>query len=204
MDVVGGLKVWYVRGWAVRKVLARAGNYIQRNVYTNSSSTLSTVETNKQRVCKLLEENIVQSFDYLQEKSNFQETLQVTEARQCRQRGLLHISDYVYLFFMQLGQEEWSCWTFMFWKRVREYGRSSYLLSIKGCRFERFSKRRHWKEQGNCNNNINFSLCDSENFHVIAVFPSRKCVELMHVHVLTGGGGGEKRLGTKCLQLSWA
>jgi len=50
------------------------------------------------------EENIVQSFDQLQERSVFQKTVQVTEARQYRQRGLLHISDDVYLFFMQLEQ----------------------------------------------------------------------------------------------------
>ena len=54
--------------------------------------------------CELLEENVIESFDQLQETSVFQKTLQVTEARQYRQRGLLHISDNAYLFFMKLEQ----------------------------------------------------------------------------------------------------
>ena len=47
---------------------------------------------------------IIQSFDRLQETSKCKETLEVTEARQYRQRGLLHISDEAYLFFMKLEQ----------------------------------------------------------------------------------------------------
>ena len=99
MDVVGRSKVRHVGGWAVRKVLSRARTYLQKNVYTTSSSTLVKVET-KQRACEVLEENVIQSFDRLQETSKFKETLEVTEARQYRQRGLLHISDEAYLLFM--------------------------------------------------------------------------------------------------------
>ena len=58
----------------------------------NSSSTLATVE-NQQRACELLEENIIQPYHQLEQSSKFPESLQVTEARQYRQRGLLHISD---------------------------------------------------------------------------------------------------------------
>ena len=90
-------------GWAVRKVLSRARTYLRKNVYTTSSSTLVKVET-KQRACEVLEENVIQSFDRLQETSKCKETLEVTEARQYRQRGLLHVSDEAYLFFMQLEQ----------------------------------------------------------------------------------------------------
>ena len=36
--------------------------------------------------------------------SKFKEILEVMEARQCQQRGLLHILDEVYLFFMELEQ----------------------------------------------------------------------------------------------------
>ena len=42
MDVVGRSKVRHVGGWAVRKVLNRARNYLRTNVYTTSSSTLVT------------------------------------------------------------------------------------------------------------------------------------------------------------------
>lgn len=103
MDVVGRSKVRHVGGWVVRKILTRARNYTRKNVYTNYSSTLAKVET-KQRVCELLEENVIQSFDQLQETSVLQKTLQVTEARQYSQRGLLHILDNAYLFFMKLEQ----------------------------------------------------------------------------------------------------
>ena len=72
MDVVGRLKVRH--GWVVRKILTRARNYTRKNVYTNYSSTLAKVET-KQRVCELLEENVIQSFDQLQETSVLQKTL---------------------------------------------------------------------------------------------------------------------------------
>lgn len=72
MDVVGRLKVRH--GWVVRKILTRARNYTRKNVYTNYSSTLAKVET-KQSVCELLEENVIQSFDQLQETSVLQKTL---------------------------------------------------------------------------------------------------------------------------------
>ena len=74
MDVVERSKVRHVGGWAVRKILTRARNYTRKNVYTNYSSTLAKVET-KQRVCELLEENVIQSFDQLQETSVLQKTL---------------------------------------------------------------------------------------------------------------------------------
>ena len=80
MDVVGRSKVRHVGGWAVRKVLSRARTYLRKNVYTTSSSTLVKVET-KQRACEVLEENVIQSFDRLQETSKFKETLEVTEVR---------------------------------------------------------------------------------------------------------------------------
>ena len=103
MSEVGLSKVRHVGGWAVRKVLSRARKYVQKNVHTNSSSTLATVEI-QQRVCELLEENIIQPYHHLEESSKFSGTLQVTEARQYRQWGLLHISDEAYLFFSNLEQ----------------------------------------------------------------------------------------------------
>ena len=46
------------------------------------------------------------SLDELQEMSKFKEILEVMEARQRWQRGLLHILDEVYLFFMELEQRK--------------------------------------------------------------------------------------------------
>lgn len=119
MSEVGLSKVRHVGGWAVRKVLSRARRYVQKNVHTNSSSTLATVE-NHQRVCELLEENIIQPYHQLEESSKFAETLQVTEARQYRQRGLLHISDEAYLFFLNLEQRRVDLLNMHILKRARE------------------------------------------------------------------------------------
>ena len=119
MSKVGLSKVRNVGGWAVRKVLSRARRYVQKNVHTNSSSTLSTVE-DQQRVCELLEENIIQPYHQLEESSKFSETLQVTEARQYRQRGLLHISDEAYLFFVNLEQRRVDLLNMHILKRARE------------------------------------------------------------------------------------
>ena len=99
----GRSKVRHVGGWAVRKVLSRARTYLRKNVYTTSSSVLVKVET-KERACEVLEDNVIQSFDRQQETLKFKETLEVTEARQYRQKGLLHISEEANLFFMQLEQ----------------------------------------------------------------------------------------------------
>lgn len=118
MSEVGLSKVRHVGVWAVRKVLSRARRYVQKNVHTNSSFTLATVE-NQQRVCELLEENIIQLYHQLEESSKFSETLQVTEARQYR-RGLLHISDEAYLFFLNLEQRRVDLLNMHTLKRARE------------------------------------------------------------------------------------
>ena len=119
MTEVGRSKVRHVGGWAVRKVLSRARKYVQRNVHTNSSSTLAIVES-QQRACELLEENIIQPFDQLEESSKFPESLQVTEERQYRQRGLLHISDDAYVFFLSLEQRRVDLLNFQVPKKARE------------------------------------------------------------------------------------
>lgn len=92
-----------VCGWAVRKALSWARTYLRKNMYMIWHSVLIKVDT-KQRMWEVLEENVFQSFDELQEMSKFKEILEVMEARQRWQRGLLHILDEVYLFFMELEQ----------------------------------------------------------------------------------------------------
>lgn len=100
MGEVGKSKVRHVGAWAVRKVLNRARKYILRNVHTSSRSTLASVKK-QQLLCELLEDNVIQPYA-IEESSKFPETLEVTEARQYRQRGLLYISDEAYLFFLKL------------------------------------------------------------------------------------------------------
>ena len=67
------------------------------SIHTNSELTLASVRK-QQLICKLLEENVIQSYVELEETSKFPKMLEVTEGRQYRQRGLLHISDDAYLF----------------------------------------------------------------------------------------------------------
>lgn len=108
MSSVGKAKVRHVGGWAVRKILTRYRKYVQRNMFSTNSSTLSNVEK-QQKLCELLEENIIIPYAKLEEVTKYPETLEVTEARQYRGRGLLHISDEAYLFFIHLEGREFSC-----------------------------------------------------------------------------------------------
>lgn len=91
-------------GRAVRKVLNRARKYIPMNIYTDSELTMASVRK-QQLVYELLEEIFIQPFVELEEKSGFLETLEVAEGRQYRQKGLLHISDPAYLFFLELEKK---------------------------------------------------------------------------------------------------
>ena len=101
MNVAGRSKVRYVGGWAIRKILTKYRKYVHQNMYSTNVSTIKYVHT-KQKLCDLLDENVIMPFAKLQEESKFPDTLEVTEARQYRESGLLHISDEAYLFFMCL------------------------------------------------------------------------------------------------------
>ena len=131
MSGVGRSKVRHVGGWAVRKVLTRARKYIQRNVYTKSSITLARVE-NQQTLCQLLEENIIQPYSELSESSKFPETLEVTERRQFRERGLIHISDKAYLFFLHLEQRRVELLNVQILKRARDEMVEKAMTELKG------------------------------------------------------------------------
>ena len=54
---------------------------------------------------ELIEDNAIVNHKVLQESTTSPETLRVIESRQYRERGLLHISDSAYAFFMLLEQE---------------------------------------------------------------------------------------------------
>ena len=56
------------------------------------------------KVC-LLENNIIAPYCSLAKETSSPETLNVTECRQFRERGLLHITDSAYEFFLKLEQE---------------------------------------------------------------------------------------------------
>ena len=52
-------------------------------------------------MCELMEENVIVPFAKLSQSTKVAETLYVTEARQYRERGLIHISDNAYRFSWQ-------------------------------------------------------------------------------------------------------
>lgn len=53
----------------------------------------------------LLENYVISQHDLLETSSRYPETLDATEVRQYRERGLLHVSDSTYEFFLALEQE---------------------------------------------------------------------------------------------------
>ena len=104
MSAVGRSKVRYVGGWAIRKILENSRKFVKVNIYTENKSTLQKVHRHH-RMCELLEENVIVPFPKLSESTKVAETLDVTEARQYRERGLIHISDNAYFFFMAMESE---------------------------------------------------------------------------------------------------
>ena len=72
-------------------------------MHTKDARTLSKVQEHVSS-CDLIEEVLLVPYEELKEKSKHLESLAVTEARQFRERGLVHISDECYMFFMRMEQ----------------------------------------------------------------------------------------------------
>lgn len=62
----------------------------------------------------------------------FLDTLQVTEGRQYRERGLLHISDQAYIFFMELEKRRVNLLNVHILKKAREEMVEKALVDLKG------------------------------------------------------------------------
>ena len=101
MSSAGRSKVRHVGGWAVRKVLENSREYSRKNINSGNVETLNSIERHH-RVRELVEESLIASFAKLECEGQHKETLEMTEARQYRERGLLHIEDAVCTFFMYL------------------------------------------------------------------------------------------------------
>ena len=95
MDDVGCGKVRFVAAWVISRVLKKAKKYVRDNLYTTSSNT--RVQVNK-TISKIdaLESTIVMPYDILSTESKYPGTLNVTESRQYRSHGLIHVSDGFY------------------------------------------------------------------------------------------------------------
>ena len=97
-------KVRYVGAWAITKVLHDKLTYIKQFMNSSNNNTLKSVKT-ALYLTSLIEENLIASnFENLQVTTANPETLTVTEERQYRCRGLAHIVDPVYEFFVDLEQ----------------------------------------------------------------------------------------------------
>ena len=105
MGASGKAKVRHVGGWAIKKLLSKARKYVTRNMFSASRETLTTAVTKHITLCEIIEENLVVPYAKLEEHSIYQESLEVTESLQYRNRGLIHISDNAFVFFMGLEQQ---------------------------------------------------------------------------------------------------
>ena len=105
MGASGKAKVRHVGGWAIKKVLSKARKYVTRNMFSASRETLTTAVTKHITLCEIIEENLVVPYAKLEEHSIYQESLEVTESLQYRNRGLIHISDNAFVFFMGLERQ---------------------------------------------------------------------------------------------------
>ena len=100
MPAEGLSKVRHVGAWAVRKVVEQTRRYAHDNVYSSNPAThMKAAES--YRLCELLEEYVVSDMARLEESSQYPDTLAATEERQFRSRGLTHISDKAFEYFLE-------------------------------------------------------------------------------------------------------
>ena len=92
MPVESLAKLRHVSGWAITKELERRRRYIRQNMHSQSSETHQNVHVGYAK-WELLEEHIIVQYSWLKDNTDATGTLEVTEDRQYRERGLIHISD---------------------------------------------------------------------------------------------------------------
>lgn len=101
MQSQGLSKIRYIGAWAVAKVLHNKLKYVRLNMASTSKKTNKSV-SEALKICNVLDEYVVGNVSELQKSSRYPETLSVTENHQYRSRGLLHIEDNTYEFFLEL------------------------------------------------------------------------------------------------------
>lgn len=104
MDDVGRGKVRFVGAWAVGRVLNKAKKYVRDNLYTSNRSTRNQVNKALSKI-EALESTVVVPYDILCGETRHPGTLNVTESRQFRTHGLIHVSDDYYYFALELEQK---------------------------------------------------------------------------------------------------
>lgn len=101
MHAEGLAKLRHVGAWAFRKELERSRRYLRNNMFSMNTDTRNNLKAAHAK-CELLEECAIVQYSWLKDNTQFPETLEVTENRQYRERGLLHISDCAYNFILRL------------------------------------------------------------------------------------------------------
>lgn len=153
MPVEGLAKLRHVVGWAVRKELERCRRYVRENMFSQSTDTRQSVKIAHAK-CKLLEENVIVQYAWLKDNTNTPGTLDVTEVRQYRERGLRHISDEAFYFFKRLEeirveQMNTAKMASLANKEARvdntiQLANADPLLSTAGWRYSKMSKLTSW------------------------------------------------------------
>jgi hypothetical protein len=92
MGPEGQAKIRYIGGWAIQKSLEKSRKYAMNHKTCGTADLLWKV---KKELTKA---------QLLQSSTLHPQMLNVVESRQFRERGLLHISDEAYAFFMSLEQ----------------------------------------------------------------------------------------------------
>ena len=103
MPSEGLAKLRHVGAWAIRKILEESRRYVRNNMLSQSPQTRAAVRVAHAKA-QLLQECVIAQFSNLQGTTAYPETLVVTEDRQYRERGLLHISDAAFQFFLNVEQ----------------------------------------------------------------------------------------------------
>lgn len=96
-------KVRYVGAWSIAKVFYKNLQYVKNFKGSRSICTQKSVRVNLE-LAQMLEDHVIGDIDSLMESSKYPATLQVTEQKQWRSRGLIHIEDSAFEFFLELEQ----------------------------------------------------------------------------------------------------
>ena len=78
--------------------------YVIENKLSQNSRVRNTLKDELKKV-ELLQDNIIVPYEHLQQTSSNLEATKITESLQYRERGLLHINDASFNFFLALEQE---------------------------------------------------------------------------------------------------
>ena len=104
MDEAGLGKVRFVGAWAISRVLKKAKKYVRANLYTSCRDTRAQVNKNISKI-QALESTVVIPYEILSSETKYPETLNVTESRQYRTQGLIHVFHEFYAFVLELEQK---------------------------------------------------------------------------------------------------